>query len=184
VVPTYRDGSVLLSAFTPDDVASHLAGEDEETARRFGWWPKSSTEQTVLRSFDDWAKSWANDGPIHTFAVRRQATGELLGGCQLRKDDDGGGEVSYWTGAGHRGRGYARRALRLLTGHAEGEGLTRLEAHIEADNRASAAVALAAGYTEESRFADDDGTLMIRYVWTARPVRSARSRRTGRRARR
>ncbi|WP_028925194.1 GNAT family N-acetyltransferase [Pseudonocardia acaciae] len=165
MVPTYRDGTVLLSAFTPDDVASHLAGEDDETARRFGWWPESSTEETVLRSFDDWAKSWANGGPIHTFAVRRQDTGELLGGCQLRKQDDLGGEVSYWTGAGQRGRGYARRALTLLTRHACGEGLTRLEAHIEADNPASQAVALAAGYTEESRFTDD-GTLMIRYIWT------------------
>jgi hypothetical protein len=38
----------VLNGFTTVDIAAHLAGEDEETARRFCWWPQTSTEATVL----------------------------------------------------------------------------------------------------------------------------------------
>jgi hypothetical protein len=30
-------------AHTDEDAAARVADEDEETARRFGWWPKRST---------------------------------------------------------------------------------------------------------------------------------------------
>ena len=37
--PDERDGIIFLNRYTDDDIPAHLAGEDEETARRFGWWP-------------------------------------------------------------------------------------------------------------------------------------------------
>jgi hypothetical protein len=43
VVPELRGNRIILTGHTDDDVAAHVAGEDEETARRFGWWPKHST---------------------------------------------------------------------------------------------------------------------------------------------
>ncbi|HEX6524795.1 MAG TPA: hypothetical protein VF070_33045, partial [Streptosporangiaceae bacterium] len=43
VSPALRDGVVFLDRYTDDDIHAHLAGEDEETARRFGWWPTTST---------------------------------------------------------------------------------------------------------------------------------------------
>jgi hypothetical protein len=46
-VPELRSDRILLNAHTDEDVAAHVAGEDEETARRFGWWPRHSTEQGV-----------------------------------------------------------------------------------------------------------------------------------------
>lgn len=49
--PTLTDGVVVLTGHTSADVARHLSGEDEETARRFGWWPRHSTEQTVLDAY-------------------------------------------------------------------------------------------------------------------------------------
>jgi len=49
-VPNYSDGVVRLTGFASDDVEAHLEGEDEETARRLGWWPNSSTAETVLRA--------------------------------------------------------------------------------------------------------------------------------------
>jgi len=39
VRPDERDGIIFLNRYTNDDIPAHLAGEDEETARRFGWWP-------------------------------------------------------------------------------------------------------------------------------------------------
>lgn len=118
-VPNYSDGVVLLMGFTAIDVQAHLAGEDEETARRFGWWPNSSTEETVRGAFDEWAKSWQTNGPVQAFAARSVTAGKLLGGCELRKQPDGSGHVSYWTGAQHRGHGFASRVLSLLCSHAQ-----------------------------------------------------------------
>jgi hypothetical protein len=46
-VPELRGDRILLNAHADEDAAAHAAGEDEETARRFGWWPARSTEETV-----------------------------------------------------------------------------------------------------------------------------------------
>jgi hypothetical protein len=68
--PTLTDGVVHLGEFGPDDVDAHLANEDEEMARRFGWWPNRSTAHDVRAAFERWAGSWACGGRIHAFAVR------------------------------------------------------------------------------------------------------------------
>ena len=163
MVPTLTDGVIVLNGYTSDDVAAHLAGEDEETARRFGWWPKISTEATVRDAFDCWADSWATAGPTRTFAAREAATGLLVGGCELRLARDGSAEVSYWTAAGQRRRGYATRALVLLLRYARSIGVTQLESHVAEDNQASRRVAEKAGFHLASTFTDKDGTSMIRY---------------------
>jgi RimJ/RimL family protein N-acetyltransferase len=61
-------------------------------------------------------------------------SGALVGNCELRIGPAGTGEVSYWTHADKRGRGYARNALALLVGHAASIGVTRLEARVAPDN--------------------------------------------------
>jgi RimJ/RimL family protein N-acetyltransferase len=165
--PRYSDGVVELGQFETSDIAAHLAGEDEETARRFGWWPETSTAETVRRAFEEWAAQWQTDGPIKTFAVRAIATGTLVGGCQLRRQADGAGHVSYWTGAAYRGRGYASRALVLLRHHAVSDGVTALESHITADNHGSRTVSEHAGFVLASSYRDDGGAEMVRYVWSA-----------------
>jgi hypothetical protein len=101
-----------------EDAAAHAAGEDEETARRFGWWPARSTEETVRAAYANWGRNWRDDGPTRAFAARDPETGALVGGCELRIGPDGTGEVSYWTHPGKRGRGHARNALALLLGYA------------------------------------------------------------------
>jgi RimJ/RimL family protein N-acetyltransferase len=147
-VPTLTDGVVTLDAFTLGDVDAHVAGEDEEHARRFGWWPDRSTHETAGAAFERWAGDWANAGPTRAFAVR--AGGELVGGCQLRLREKRTGEVSYWTFPQHRGRGYAARATRLLCRYAfDTLGLERLEAYVEPDNTASRRVVETVGFVEE-----------------------------------
>ena len=163
-VPELRGDRILLNAHADEDAAAHAAGEDEETARRFGWWPARSTEETVRAAYANWARNWRDDGPTRAFAARDPETGALVGGCELRIGPDSTGEVSYWTHAGQRGRGYARNALALLLGFATSIGVTRLEAHVATDNRASRRVAESAGFTQAGTFTDDDGTEMIRYT--------------------
>jgi RimJ/RimL family protein N-acetyltransferase len=163
-VPVLRNERIVLSAHVGGEAAAHAAGEDEETARRLGWWPACSTEETVLAAYATWARNWRDDGPVRSFAAHDPGSGALVGGCELRIGADGTGEVSYWTHAGQRGRGYARNALALLVGYAASVGVTRLESHVAASNHASRRVAEAAGFTQAGTFTDGDGTEMIRYA--------------------
>src|ERR1700733_15088108 len=105
-VPELRGDRIGPSAHTDNEAAAHAAGEDEETARRFGWWPAHSTEETVRAAYANWARNWRDDGPTRAFAARDPETGALVGGCELRIGPDSTGEVSYWTHGGKRGRGH------------------------------------------------------------------------------
>lgn len=163
-VPELRSDGLVLNAHADGEAADHVAGEDEETARRFGWWPARSTEETVRAAYADWARNWRDDGPTRTFAARDPETGTLVGGCELRIRPGGTAEVAYWTHVGQRGRGHARNALALLAGYAASLGITRLEADIAADNYASRRVAESAGFLQAGTFTDDVGTEMTRYA--------------------
>lgn len=167
--PRYEDDDVILTGYGDADIPDHLASEDAETARRFGWWPRQSTTETVTTAFRVWAYDWATDGPTRTFAVR-DYSGQLLGGCQLQRHDNGPWTVSYWTGASHRNRGVARRALRLLLQHADREGIAELECHVAADNTASRRVSESAGFTSPVATTDSAGQRMVRYTMTRPPV--------------
>jgi RimJ/RimL family protein N-acetyltransferase len=163
-VPELRCSRIVLSAHTGHEAAAHAAGEDEETARRFGWWSAHSTEETVRAAYANWATNWQDDGPVRAFAARDPESGALVGGCELHIGPDGTGEVSYWTHASQRGRGYARNALALLVGYAASIGVISLEARIAHDNHASRRVAEAVGFAQAGTFTDDDGTEMLRYT--------------------
>jgi RimJ/RimL family protein N-acetyltransferase len=146
--PRLTDGVVVLDAFTLDDVAAHVAGEDEEQARRFGWHPARSTEETARAAILRWQEEWRVDGRTRAFAVRSE--GELVGGCELRLCDHGIAEMSYWVFPLHRGRGLASRAVRLACAYAFSElGIARMELYAQPDNHASRGVARSAGFTEE-----------------------------------
>jgi RimJ/RimL family protein N-acetyltransferase len=148
--PALTDGVVQLDEFGPCDVDAHLANEDEEMARRFGWWPNRSTAHDVRAAFDRWAESWASGGPIRAFAVREVATPTLVGSCELRLEEDHIARASYSVGPGARRRGFASRALQLAVQWAfDGLGLARIELYIEIDNVASRGVARRCGFVEE-----------------------------------
>jgi RimJ/RimL family protein N-acetyltransferase len=126
-------------------MGAHLAGEDEEQARRFGWWPKRSgpDEFRALLAADE--QEWASGGSRRRFAAR--VRGELVGGCELRLREHGQAEASYWTFAPFRGRGYATRATALLAEWAFAQlGVQTVELHVEADNSASRRVAERASF--------------------------------------
>ena len=165
LVPTLSDDVITLNAYTDADVADHLAGEDDETARRFGWWPQRSTEDRVRDAFRRWSQSWETGGPTRTFAARDTATGRLVGGCEIRLQPDGSAHVSYWTSAAERRRGYATRALALLVGYGRSLGVTRFESQVATDNVASRRVSEKAGFRRAGTFTDEDGNLMVSYRW-------------------
>jgi RimJ/RimL family protein N-acetyltransferase len=149
-VPRLSDGVVVLDGFTADDVRPHLAGEDDEHARRFGWYPNRSTEEAVRAAFARWWEDWNSEGATRTFATRDAGTGELVGGCQVRLREKRIGELSYWTFPKHRDRGVATRAVRLTCRFAFRHlGIDRIEAYIEPDNLPSRRVVETVGFSKE-----------------------------------
>jgi RimJ/RimL family protein N-acetyltransferase len=148
--PTLTDGVVQLDEFGAGDVDAHLANEDEEMARRFGWWPKRSTAENARAAFGRWAESWASGGPVRAFAVREVATATLVGSCELRLEDDQIARASYSIGPHGRRRGFASRTLLLVTRWAfDCLDIARVELYIEPDNMASRGVARRCGFREE-----------------------------------
>lgn len=93
-----------------------------------------------------------------------EAAGEIVGAISLFKTHWGAGttEIGYGVLPGHRGRGYATEAVRLLTSWALGPGgLRRVELRVNLDNAASIRVAEKAGFTREGLLRgggfEDDG---------------------------
>jgi len=157
--PTLTDGVVILDAHTPADVLPHLAGEDDEQARRFGWYPARSTEETVRTAISRWREQWTAEGPTRAFALRVGATGVLAGGCEVRLGQSGRAEMSYWVFPPFRGRGLAARGVKLLCEWAFADlNVARLELYIEPDNLASRAVARGAGFVEEGHLREHEAT--------------------------
>jgi RimJ/RimL family protein N-acetyltransferase len=148
-VPRLGDGVVVLDAFTAEDEEAHLAGEDEEQARRFGWFPERSTVATVRAAFARWDEAWKAGGSTRAFAVREPGSETLVGGCEIRLRGEGIAEISYWTFPEHRGKGFARHAVRLLCAFAFSDlGVSRVEAKVEPDNGSSRRVVEGAGFIE------------------------------------
>lgn len=116
-VPILRDGTVLLDALTPDDTEAQVAGEDDEIARRFGWYPKRSTVEGVRTYSIANQNAWRHSSPRRAGAIRAAATGTLLGGCEVRLKDDGSAHMLV-VFPDHRGRGIASRAVQLSAKYA------------------------------------------------------------------
>ena len=169
---------VVLDAFRPEDADSHLAGEDEEQARRFGWFPRRSTLAGVREAIARWRDQWSTHGPVRAFAVRLADSEQLAGGCELRLGDGGTASMSYWTFPAFRRRGLATRAVVLATRYAfDTLGATEIEVEIEADNVASRGVAQRAGFAAAGAIQASPGAkaaprAMLRFV--LRDVPSAR----------
>jgi RimJ/RimL family protein N-acetyltransferase len=167
-VPTLTDGVVVLDALTLADAEAHLAGEDEEHARRFGWFPRSSTVETARNAIGRWQQEWNDDGPTRTLAARDATGKELIGGCELRLRGEELAQLSYWVFPAHRRRGFATRIVRLACEFAFNElGIQRVEALVEPDNEASRRVVRAVGFVEEgllrrrARFGDERRDMVL-----------------------
>ena len=114
VAPNLTDGTVVLDAFQLEDADSHLAGEDEEQARRFGWFPRRSTLAGVQETIARWRDQWLTRGPVLAFALGLTETKELVGGCELRLGNGSTASMSY---AGvPRGRCSAANHVALCVG--------------------------------------------------------------------
>jgi RimJ/RimL family protein N-acetyltransferase/8-oxo-dGTP pyrophosphatase MutT (NUDIX family) len=160
--PTLTDGVVALRPFRDEDVEEAVAGHDEVIAHWFGWPPDGVTPDRMRRAIIDWRASYAQDRSVVGFAI--EVEGELAGSVDVRRRDPGVGELSWALYRGHRGRGSATRAVRILADYAltearqGGLGYSRVEAKIEPDNEESLRVATRSGLRREGVRRVEPGT--------------------------
>lgn len=167
------DGIVVLDAHPLADARAHWQGEDDEMRLRFESPSRPTLEQTRA-SIGRWMAARAAGGPMIAYALR-DSSGVLMGGCEIRPLSPERANLSYWVFPAFRSRGHAIRALMLLSEAAAAaiEDLQHLEAHVDADNRASRRVAERAGFVEAGVVMDEarDGAPSNRILYI-RPVAS------------
>ena len=161
--PVLTDGIIELSAFTLDDVALHVDGEDAETVT----WLNEGHQSTVATT-RAWAEQhlrwWSTAGPRRMFAIREADTGTLAGMIEANLDHDScglpAGEVnlSFMVQSWTRERGFATRAVELMCEFLERfEGADVAVLRIDPDNTASLGVAARAKFADVGRITTPGG---------------------------
>jgi RimJ/RimL family protein N-acetyltransferase/8-oxo-dGTP pyrophosphatase MutT (NUDIX family) len=151
--PTLTDGVVTLRRWRNGDVDEAVAGHDEVIAHWFGWPVDGVTPERQAEAITRWHRGYDEQRSVVAFVI--EADGVLVGCCDVRRASDGVGELSWALFAGHRGRGYATRAVRMLADYAltddgqAGLGYWRVEAKVEPDNQDSLRVATRSGLRRE-----------------------------------
>jgi uridine kinase len=165
--PVLSDGLVVVDCLSLADAYVDWADEDDQHARRFGWYPRRSTLDGVRNFIIETQRQWRERAPRRTFGIRVANTRTLVGGCETGLQTDGTAQVSWWTFPEHRRQGLATRGVRLMLRYfSYTVGVSTFLAMIEPDNHASRGVARKTGFKESGL--DTSGQRpMLRYEYRA-----------------
>ena len=142
--PTLSDGVVVLRPWRDEDIEEAVAGHDEEMARSVGWPDEGPSYDRHRKAVEDWRAAYADGRRVVSFVVEHD--GHLAGSVEVRDEGNRTGALSWTLYAGHRGQGYATRAVRLLIDYAIGTlGMERVEGQVERVITRSLRVASGAG---------------------------------------
>ena len=134
--PTLSDGVVTLRAWRDEDIEAAIAGHDEEIAHWFGSPQVRPSYERHKEAVEAWHRAYAEGRSVVAFVI--EADGEVVGSIDVRDVGEHTGEITWVVYAGHRRRGYATRAARLVADYALGElGYTRVQAKVEPENTRS-----------------------------------------------
>jgi RimJ/RimL family protein N-acetyltransferase len=145
------DGVVALRPWEADDAPAIVAAIDGDP--EIATWLDAVPQPYRLVDAHDYVaqcgRSWA-DGTGAPFAIL-DADGTAVGSIGARFDPvQAVAEVGYWVARAGRGRGYATRALGLLSHWLFDEvGVARIQLQADLRNEASLRVAEKAGFTRE-----------------------------------
>ena len=151
--PTLSTPRLTLRPFRPDDAPDvrRLAGDPAVAAKTLN----------IPHPYDEGvAETWIaghqeayDAGRLVSLAVTRTEDGALLGAVSLELTPEHvRGELGYWIGRAHWGRGYATEAAEALMRFGfEMLRLVRVTAHIMSSNPASGRVLLKIGMAREGR---------------------------------
>jgi RimJ/RimL family protein N-acetyltransferase len=143
---------LVLRTYRPTDAEAVFEAIDETRGSLTEWVPDIGCRRTVREVRTGLANlitsaAVAND-PI-VMGIWGRGSNQFLGEVGLYSIDHERkvGEVGYWLRQRARGNGYIQEAVRTLTTHARAEvGLSRLEAHIAAENVSSRRVVERLGF--------------------------------------
>jgi RimJ/RimL family protein N-acetyltransferase len=170
-VMTLSDGVVTLRPWSRSDAGFLAEASADPAIRRYNGIldrlgrpappPSLMDAEAVIEQFALSQRAFAETGTPSgvAFAITDATSGELLGCSGV--DDWSKADVAqfgYWLAPTARGRGYATRAVILLTRWLFELGAARVFLTIVAENEASAAVARRAGFVYE-------GTMRSHGVW-------------------
>ena len=160
--------AIVLRHFRPDDVVTHLKGEDKAISMWLSGGVSSVDSVTRwIQSNDD---NWANGGPRFAFAIQKPGE-ELVGMIEINIDyshfaglQPGDANVSYGLYPQFRGRGLATAALLKVRDFMMTKGVKRAVVRIEPENVNSVRLAERAGYSYTGVVANGVGTEYLVFV--------------------
>jgi len=146
--PELTDGVVVLRAWRDEDIEPARLKHDEEIAHWSGAPDVVPSHDRHREAVESSREAYADGRSRVNFVVEHD--GDVIGSVEVRVVDPSTGDLSWTLYAGHRGRGYATRAVRLLTEYAFTElRLTRVQARVEPGNERSLRVATRSGLRRE-----------------------------------
>jgi len=135
------------------DAYHDLLAANHERLARWEPWAAVPPVRSETRAFiEASARNWlaGTELPV-VIAVREDGQWQLAGSVSLRIDSyTRSGEIGYWIGGRHEGRGLVSRAVAAVLDQAFGPlGLDRVSLHTEAGNQRSRALASRLGFVQE-----------------------------------
>jgi RimJ/RimL family protein N-acetyltransferase len=150
-VPTVPGDTVVLRAWTPDDVDALVEICQDPEIPRWTVIPSPYGEAEARSFVAAQGERWASLEAA-PFAIADPDSDRVLGSIEITLHErmHRRGEVGYWVAAEARGRGVAQDAVRAVSRWGfQTLGLARIELLTDPENHVSQAVAEAAGYTRE-----------------------------------
>ena len=171
-MPRITDGVIQLRPLTQADAAAHLAGEDEEMAKRLnGGRGTAVTVENAIRHFEE---QWRTGGPRRAFGVFDCGNNQLIGFVEANLElpgNPGQINVSYGIFSLWRGRGLAGRAIELVAEYLRcAHEASEIVLRIAPENVRSIRVAEKAGFARVGVHDTEDGQ-QVWYVQKLSPGR-------------
>jgi len=145
-----RDGELLLRPPVEDDVEQIApAFMDPEVGGEAGLPPLNA--DTIRGALKEQIPAMRAQGLLSPYTIVDAPSEKILGGATLHHLDPMRDtvEIGYWLFLDARGRGIATRSVTAMVGHAIGNGICRVEAHVRIGNTASERVLERAGFERE-----------------------------------
>ncbi|MEU6564391.1 GNAT family N-acetyltransferase [Nocardia nova] len=174
VVPVLGDGVIRLRAFDAADAGLIVEAGRDPLIPSITTVPAHGDEGDA-RAFIARQHERAMSGQGWSFVIAEARTDAAVGQIGLWRRDirHGRASVGYWVAQRFRGRGYATRALRVLTSWGAAlEEASRLELYVEPWNEGSWRAAESAGYEREGllrRWQVIDGRARDMYMYAYLP---------------
>lgn len=154
--PVLEGGGLLLRRPEAEDYTAWRNLRAQSAAFLIPWEPRWPDDDLTRTGFRRRLERYRRDAlalSSLTWFLFREADGELLGGItlsNLRMGAARSGQIGYWMGERHAGRGNMSQAVRLVLAEAFGPmGLARVEAACLPHNQRSMGLLERAGFTRE-----------------------------------